>query len=108
MSFGVECWNTSSQKTLELTSRVAKFFGVAQIGNSYTGSTTSGTITDSRFTAYTGTNAFYFVLGGGIDLDGNAAQISITGTTLTWVYPNPVGGLPSITRPDTTFAYGIL
>lgn len=108
MTQGVECWNASGQKTLDITSRIAKFFGVAQIGNGYTGTTSSGTITDTRFTAYSGTTPFFFILGGIADADNNSPSFTISGNVLTWTYNNPVGGFPSITRPPTTFVYGII
>ena len=43
MSFGVECWNASGQKTLDITDRLLKIIGVAQVGASFTGSAASGT-----------------------------------------------------------------
>lgn len=106
MASGVQCWNASGQKTLDLTTRVAKFFGTASIGNSYTGTATSGTITDSRFTAYSGLTPFAFIVAGGIDFDGNRAVFSFSGNVLTWTFPNGSGN--SYTRPDTTFIYGAI
>ncbi len=107
MTQGVECWNASGQKTLDITSRMAKFFGTASIGWSHTGSTQSGTITDTRFTAYTGTTPFVLVISGGFSTDGGGAIYSFSGNTLTWTFPisSPAD---SITRPTTVFAYGII
>lgn len=106
MAAGLQCWNSAGTMTLDLTSRISKFFGVAQVGNTYTGTTTSGTITDSRFTAYSGHTTFAFILGGSIDIDGYGVELTISGTTLTWNFPRSISGTPS-TRPDTTFIYGI-
>jgi len=106
MSFGVECWNASGQKTLDINSRMAKFFGIQSIGWDHTGSTRSGTITDSRFTAYTGTNPFVVVISGGFSPDG-AAMYSFSGNTLTWTFPIESPSNNS-TRPTTVFAYGII
>lgn len=107
MAFGAQFWNGATDKTLDIDSRVAKFFGSAQVGNTHTGTTASGTITDSRFTAYSGTTPFVFVLGGSFDLDGNRCEFSFAGNVLTWNFPNSVSG-SAWTRPDTTFVYGIL
>ena len=107
MAMGVQAWNAAGVKTLDIDTRIAKFFGTAQVGNSYTGTAASGTITDSRFTAYTGTTPFVFALGGSFDLDGNRCEFSFSGNVLTWNFPNSVSG-SSWTRPDTTFIYGIL
>lgn len=106
MAMGIQCWNASGVKTLDVDTRIAKFLGTAQVGNSYTGSSTSGTITDSRFTDYAGTTPFAFILGGGVDNDGNRIEFSFSGSVLTWSFPNGTGG--SQTRPNTTFIYGIL
>ena len=82
MSFGVEAWNASGQKTLSINTKIAKFFGVASVGNSYTGTATTGTITDTRFTQYSGHVAFALPIVGGIDPEGNSVILSISGNTL--------------------------
>jgi hypothetical protein len=107
MAFGLEAWNADGTKTISITSKVAKFFGVASIGNSHTGASVSGTITDARFTAYSGHVAFAMPITGGIDPDGNTAVFSISGNVLTWSFPNGASSPGSLTRPDTTFTYGI-
>lgn len=107
MSYGLEAWNAAGIKTIGLDTKVAKFFGVASVGNSHTGTATSGTITDSRFTQYSGHTAFALPLNGGIDADGNLAVLSISGNTLTWSFPNGSQSPGYITRPNTTFTYGI-
>jgi hypothetical protein len=107
MSFGVECWNASNEKTIDISSRMAKFFGVASIGWSHTNTTRTGTITDSRFTSIQGGTPFAVVVSGGFNVNGGGALFSISGDTLTWAFPieSPAD---SSTRPNTTFAYGVL
>jgi hypothetical protein len=107
MSFGVEAWNASGQKTLGITTKVAKFFGVASIGNSHTGTAVSGTITDTRFTQYSGHIPFAMPITGGIDPNGNTAVFSFSGNILTWSFPNGALSPGTETRPNTTFTYGI-
>jgi hypothetical protein len=106
MAVGVQAWNASGVKTLDIDSKIAKFLGTAQIGNTYTGTTASGTITDSRFTAYSGHTPFVFLVSGSVSVNGNRASFSFAGNVLTWSFPNNVPGTPA-TRPDTTFVYGI-
>lgn len=107
MAYGVEAWNAAGIKTIGINTKIAKFFGVANIGNSYTGTAVSGTITDARFTQYSGHVPFAMPLSGGIDTEGNLAVFSISGNTLTWSFPNGSLSPGSVTRPDTKFTYGI-
>lgn len=107
MSFGLETWNASGINTLTVTSKVAKFFGTASIGNSHTGTAVSGTITDTRFTQYSGHIPFAMPITGGIDPKGNTAVFTFSGNTLTWSFPNGSQSPGFETRPDTTFTYGI-
>jgi len=107
MSFGLETWNASGIKTLSITTKIAKFFGTASIGNSHTGTAVSGTITDSRFTQYSGHTPFAMPITGGIDPNGNTAVFSFSGNTLTWSFPNGALSPGTETRPNTTFTYGI-
>ncbi len=81
-------------------------FCTAQVGHAYTGTAASGTITDSRFTAYSGHTPFAFAIETSFDLDGSSCVFSFSGNVLTWSFPNSVAGTPS-TRPATTFSYGI-
>ena len=106
MAMGIQCWNAAGTKTLDIDTRIAKFFGTAQVGHAYTGTTASGTITDSRFTAYSGHTPFAFAIETSFDLDGSSCVFSFAGNVLTWSFPNSVSGTPS-TRPATTFVYGI-
>jgi len=107
MAAGIQTFDPStSALRLDLSDRLLKFFAIAQIGNSYTGSSSSGTITDSRFSTYALNTPFAFAISASIDPDGNAPVFSFSGNTLTWSFPRSVAG-QSWTRPDTTFAYGI-
>jgi hypothetical protein len=105
--YGFEAWNLAGEKTISITTRIAKFFGTASIGNSYTGTAVSGTITDSRFTQYSGHTPFAMPIFGGIDLDGNTVVLSFSGNTLTWSFPNGTLSPGTSTRPDTIITYGI-
>lgn len=107
MAVGLEAWNASGVKTISITTKVAKFFGTASIGNSHTGAAVSGTITDTRFTQYSGHTPFAMPINGGIDPNGNTAVFSFNGNTLTWSFPNGTQSPGSETRPNTTFTYGI-
>lgn len=107
MSFGVEAWNASGQKTLSINTKIAKFFGVASIGDSYTGTAISGTITDSRFTQYSGHSPFAMPIFGSIDTEGNTVLFSFSGNILTWSFPNGAQSPGALTRPNTIFTYGI-
>lgn len=107
MASGLQFFDASTGNLrLSLSDRLFKFFGIAQIGNSYTGSASSGTIVDSRFTAYPSNQWFAFVVNGSIDPDGNAPEFSLAGNTLTWSFPRSVSA-SAWTRPNTTFVYGI-
>lgn len=106
MPVGLQIFDASGNLRLDLSDRLFKFFGVAQIGDAYTGTSASGTITDSRFTAWSGAVPFAFIIDGSIDPDGNAPEFSVSGNVLTWTFPRSVSG-SSYTRPSTTFAYGI-
>lgn len=93
---------------LDLSDRTYKFFGIAQVGNSFTGTQGSGTIVNGLFNAYPGNIPFAFALGGRIEINGYGCQFSFSGNTLTWQFAQSTGD-PNRpwTRPDTTFAYGI-
>ena len=107
MSAGQQFFDGSTgNPRLVMTDRLFKFFGVANIGNSYTGTTASGTITDSRFSTFSANTPFAFILNGSIDPDGNAPVFSFSGSNLDWSFPRSVSG-QSWTRPDTTFVYGV-
>lgn len=108
MAYGLEAWNASGVKTIGITTKVAKFFGVASIGNSYTGTAVSGTITDARFTQYSGHTPFAMSINGGIDPEGNTVLFSFSGNTLTWSFPNGSQSPGAFTRPDNIITYGIV
>lgn len=107
MSYGLEAWNAAGQKTISIDTKIAKFFGVATIGDFYTGTAVSGTITDSRFTQYSGHTPFAIPIFGSIDTEGNSASFSFSGNTLTWTFNNGAQSPGALTRPTTIFTYGI-
>lgn len=108
MAYGLEAWNASGIKTIGITTKVAKFFGVASVGNSHTFGATSGTITDARFTQYSGHTPFAMSISGGIDPNGNVLILSISGNTLTWSFPNGSQEPGAFTRPNNIITYGIV
>lgn len=96
----LELWDTVTlEKTLDSTTKLPKFLGVYSLGSSSAG---TGTITDSRFTAYGGYAPFIFTIadGGGIENMGNGAVWSFSGNNLNWAFPNA-------TRPSQTIIYGV-
>jgi hypothetical protein len=101
MPAGFQSWDASGNLVVDLTNRIAKMMGTLQVGASYTGSTMSGTVTDSRFTAYAGCEPFAAVIAGSFFQMHQHPSITISGNTLTWTFP------AGSSRPDTTIIYGI-
>lgn len=97
---GFQAFASDASIVLDLTSRVLKIFTTATIG---TGSTTgqTGTITDGRFTTYSGCVPYVAVIGGDINAPIYNPTFAISGNVLTWTFPT------SGTTPVTTFIYGI-
>ena len=110
MPSGMQVWDASGNLVFNIDTNVVKFLGVISVGKDYTGATTSGTVTDSRFTAYTGHTPFFTAVGAGISDEGYDVQVSISGNTLTWTFPQAtpqyLGGV-LINRPNRTILYGI-
>lgn len=100
MPQGIEIYNSSGTKTFDSSESIVKFFGELNIGVSFTGSASSGSITDSRFTAYASNIPFFIITKGGFWDLYQVPQISISGNTLSWNFPGDE-------RPDTTIIYGI-
>ena len=101
----LQTWAEDGTPMLRLNDRIMKFMGQASVGWSYTGSQQSGTIVDGRFSQYPGCVPVAFVISGGLDLRGGGVNLSISGNTLTWSYPNPTG--EAYARVNATFVYGI-
>ena len=110
MPAGLEIFNSSGTSIFQTTSALVKFLGVLQIGADYTGETQSGSVTDSRFTAYTGHVAFFENTAAAFSTDGYNADVTLSGNTLSWSYPDPTpyyaGGF-LLNRPNATIIYGI-
>lgn len=110
MPSGIQVWDASGNLVFNIDTNVVKFLGVISVGKDHTGETGSGTVTDSRFTAYTGHTPFFTAVGGGISVDGWDVDVSISGNVLTWTYPQAtplyVGGV-LVNRPNRTILYGI-
>lgn len=101
-----EIYSPEGDLRYRLGQRLQKMFGVAMVGNSYTGVQASGVINHGWFTAFPGTVPFAHAIAGQIDLQGNTCTFAFSGNSLTWRFPNADPGKPW-TRPDTVFAYGI-
>jgi hypothetical protein len=110
MPSGIQIWDASGNLVFNVDTPVVKFLGLISVGKDYTGETTSGTVTDGRFTAYAGHSSFFTAIGAGMSFDGLDVQVSISGNTLTWTYPQATpayfGGV-LINRPNRTILYGI-
>jgi hypothetical protein len=100
MSVGFQAFAADASTVLDLTSRVLKIFNSATIGTGYTTGAT-GTITDARFTAYSGCVPWVAVVVGAFYPPQYNPVLSISGNVLTWTFPD------SATTPVTTFIYGI-
>ena len=101
MPQGLEINDSAGNLVLGLTDDILKIFGVLSIGQSYTGTNQTGTLTDSRFTAYSGSASFYILIAGEQYNPRYDAAISISGNVLTWTFPS------TSLRPDSVFVYGV-
>lgn len=107
MPAGIQVFDPASgQLRLDYTDRMFKFFGVAQVGDPFTGAQASGQIQHGLFTAYAGNVPFAFAIAGELDNQGNTCVFSFSGDVLTWTFPQADPAKPW-TRPGTVFAYGI-
>lgn len=101
MPSGSQCFDTAGNITFDTSDQTIKFLGSAIIGSGGT-NTATGTITDSRFTAYANHEPFWFEIEGGNGIAYTLAPLwTISGNNLSWSYPYPG------TRPTTRIIYGI-
>lgn len=85
-TYGTFAWNADGSVKFDPTKQTIKFLGNATIGGS--GSASSGTITDSRFTAYAGHKPFWArveIASGSAVHD--IATYSFSGNNLNWAFP---------------------
>lgn len=101
MPVGLQTLDTAGNVFVDLDTRIAKVLGLLNVGASYTGASMSGTVTDSRFTSYTGTSSWFGIISSTFFRNAEHPVVSISGDTLSWTFPT---GSP---RPDTTIIYGI-
>lgn len=102
MPSGFQVFDANNVNIFDIDDQTVKFFGRITIGNSGT-DTATGTITEPRFTAYTGHVPFVAELEGGRGSNLHyAAQLSISGNNLNWTFPFP--GI----RPRTQLLYGVI
>lgn len=102
MAAGLQVFDASGNLIMDLGDRIAKVLGVLNIGNSYTGATMSGSVTDGRFTSYAGTTPWFAIISSTFFRQELHPVLSISGNTLSWDFP------AGSTRPDTSILYGIL
>lgn len=100
MTAGVQAWDEDGNLVLDLTDSVGKILGVMNIGALYTGSVSSGTIVEPRFTSLTGHTPFYAVIDGASWNLRDMPTFSISGNNLTWQYLDTA-------RPNVTFIWGV-
>lgn len=110
MADGLSIWDENGILIFDETSPVVKFLGTLTIGANNTGEVQSGSISDERFTQYAQHSTFWSRIDGGYNVDEYDAAISISGNTLTWVYPKPPAYINGTlyNRPTQTIIYGIL
>lgn len=85
------------RQKLDSTTRAGMIFGSVAIGGS--GAAADGSVVEPRFAW--GTPFFFVQVSGYMSTAGDDAQISITGTTLAWHFPNAA-------RPAATILYGVI
>jgi len=98
---GLEVWAQNGTQLIGATTSVILQFGIITIGG--VGAPQSGAIADGRFGL--GRPYFFQLLGGIPGYDNREAVISISGTTLSWNFPE-ADGSQSANRPSTTILYG--
>lgn len=101
MPAGLQTFDAAGNVIVDLSDRIAKIFGVLDIGNSYTGATMAGSVVDSRFTNYAGTTPWFGLISSTFFRTELHPSISIAGNTLSWSFP------AGSSRPDTSIIYGI-
>lgn len=101
MPAGLQTFDTAGNVLCDLSDRIAKVLGMLSVGASYTGASMSGSVSDTRFTSYAGTSAWFAIISSSFFRNAEHPVVSITGNTLSWNFPT---GSP---RPDTTIVYGI-
>jgi hypothetical protein len=101
MPAGLQTFDASGALVVDIDTRIAKVLGVLNVGASYTGGAMSGSVTDARFTAYTGVVSWFGLISSTFFRHAEHPVISISGNTLSWQFPT---GSP---RPDTSIVYGI-
>lgn len=99
MPSGVQVWNENAVLIFDTSTQTVKFFGYLTIA----ASSQSGSITDSRFSSYSGHRAFACRTDGRLPnvLD---AQITISGNTLSWSRQTYSDGE---SPQENVFVYGV-
>lgn len=100
MPQGLEVYNSAGTLILDATLNIAKLLGAASIGSFFTGTTQSGSVSDSRLTSLTGNTPFVAVLVGDTWAVAISPRFSIVGNNIFWSFPH------ATERPNTTFMWG--
>jgi hypothetical protein len=101
MATGLQVWAQNGTLLIDTTTSVVLQLGIISIGGA--GAPQSGAIADGRLGQ--GRPYAFQLLGGIPGYDNKEAVISISGTTLSWTFPEPDGSQP-LNRPNTTILYG--
>lgn len=82
MAQGLQFFDSGGNLVLDITHRVLKFLGQAT-----TTGGVDGSVTDSNFTAFTGTTPWFAILAGSITTNAaDVPKIGVSGNVLSWEY----------------------
>jgi hypothetical protein len=98
---GFQVFDASGNLILDATDSIAKILGGGNIGSSFTGSTQSGSIFDTRLTQFAGHTPFAAIIRGDTWNMQTSPKITFSGNSLLWNFPH------ATLRPDTSFIYGV-
>lgn len=101
MSAGLEVWGQDGTQLISTNTSVVLILGTFQIGGA--GAAQSGSISDGRLA--NGRPYAFQLLGGIPGADNNEAEVTASGTTISWSYPKPDGSSDYL-RPRATIMYG--
>jgi hypothetical protein len=97
---GVQVWAPDGTILIDTNTSVALILGTFAIGG--TGSPQSGSVTDARLA--NGRPYAFMLLGGIPGANNQEAEVTVSGTTVTWRYPNADPTFAN--RPAVTIMYG--
>lgn len=114
MADGLRVWDAGATLIFDETTPVIKFLGTLSVGQSYTGATQQGVVTDPRFTQFAQHVPFWARNDGGFTSDGTDCEFRFEGNNLIWTFPradpgylNSNGQPYYYARPNIRIIYGI-